>query len=83
MLVYYNNHEEALTVLSNYAYNDRFPPNPNAYVYLYKFLKEYNPSKRKILKVMKVYLFIKKKKRHFFMYFKQDTPTIQRLEIED
>lgn len=58
MLVYYDNHEEALTVLENYAYDDRFPPNPNAYVYLYKFLKEHNSPKRKLLKVMKVYPFI-------------------------
>lgn len=58
MLVYYDNHEEALTVLENYAYDDRFPPNPNAFVYLYKFLKEHNSPKRKLLKVMKVYLFI-------------------------
>uniref|UniRef100_H3DG51 TATA box binding protein (TBP)-associated factor, RNA polymerase I, A n=1 Tax=Tetraodon nigroviridis TaxID=99883 RepID=H3DG51_TETNG len=53
MLVYYDNHEEALTVLSNYAYDDRFPPNPNAYVYLYKFLKEHDPAEKKLLKVMK------------------------------
>lgn len=85
MLVYYDNHEEALTVLSNYAYDDRFPPNPNAYVYLYKFLKEHNPSKRKLLKVMKVYsvCLFKKDMFLFLIYFKQHTLILQALEIED
>lgn len=54
MLVYYDNHEEALTVLTNYAYDATFPPNPNAYVYLYKFLKEHDPSARNLMKVLKV-----------------------------
>ncbi|XP_029705073.1 TATA box-binding protein-associated factor RNA polymerase I subunit A isoform X2 [Takifugu rubripes] len=53
MLVYYDNHEEALTVLTNYAYDATFPPNPNAYVYLYKFLKEHDPSARNLMKVLK------------------------------
>lgn len=56
MLVYYDNHEEALTVLTNYAYDDKFPPNPNAYVYLYKFLKEHDPSERNLIKVLKVHI---------------------------
>lgn len=54
MLVHYDNHEEALTVLTNYAYDATFPPNPNAYVYLYKFLKEHDPSERNLMKVLKV-----------------------------
>lgn len=61
MLVYYDNHEEALTVLTNYAYDDTFPPNPNAYVYLYKFLKEHDPSERNLIKVLKV--------QHTFPFF--------------
>lgn len=54
MLVHYDNHGEALTVLTNYAYDASFPPNPNAYVYLYKFLKEHDPSERNLMKVLKV-----------------------------
>lgn len=56
MLVYYDNHKEALTVLSNYASDETFPPNPNAQVYLYKFLREHEPSQTNQIKVLRVHL---------------------------
>lgn len=65
MLVYYDSHEEALAVLNNYAYDETFPPNPNAHVYLYNYLKEHNPSEKNLIKVLKVFLFIKK---HIFFH---------------
>ncbi|KAK2856091.1 hypothetical protein Q5P01_004826 [Channa striata] len=54
MLEYYEDHEEALKVLNHYAYDNNFPPNPNAHVYLYEFLKRHDASKRKLVKVLKI-----------------------------
>lgn len=54
MLEFYEDHEEALKVLNDYAYDHTFPPNPNAHVYLYQYLKRHDPSERKLMKVLKV-----------------------------
>ncbi|GCC26741.1 hypothetical protein chiPu_0005160 [Chiloscyllium punctatum] len=54
LLDFYDGFEEALTVLNNYAYNSRFPPNPNAHVYLYEFLKKHNTSAKKLIKVLRI-----------------------------
>ncbi|XP_034382875.1 TATA box-binding protein-associated factor RNA polymerase I subunit A [Cyclopterus lumpus] len=53
MLEFYEDHEEALKVLTDYAYDTNFPPNPNAHVYLYQYLKRRNASERKLMKVLK------------------------------
>lgn len=54
MLEFYGNHEEALKVLNDYAYDSNFPPNPNAHVYLYQYLKRHDTSERKLMKALKV-----------------------------
>lgn len=54
MLEFYENHEEAERVLNDYAYDNTFPPNPNAHVYLYSHLKRRNASARKRIKVLKI-----------------------------
>ncbi|KAM4770857.1 TATA box-binding protein-associated factor RNA polymerase I subunit A [Rhinophrynus dorsalis] len=47
-------HKEAKKVLSDYAYNSKYPKNPNAHMYLYQFLKRNGASHRKLIKVLKV-----------------------------
>ncbi|GCB64197.1 hypothetical protein scyTo_0014737 [Scyliorhinus torazame] len=54
LLDFYDGFEEALTVLNNYAYNSKFPPNPNAHVYLYEFLKRHEASPKKLMKVLRI-----------------------------
>lgn len=55
MQEFYENHEEALEVLTNYAFDSSFPPNPNAYVYLYQYLlKHSDASHKKLRNVLKV-----------------------------
>ncbi|KAI3364186.1 hypothetical protein L3Q82_011008 [Scortum barcoo] len=54
MLEFYEDHEEALKVLNDYAYDSNFPPNPNAHVYLYQYLKRHDNSEKKLMKVLKV-----------------------------
>lgn len=54
MLEFYEDHEEVLKVLNDYAYDNSFPPNPNAHVYLYQYLKQHDASERKLMKVLKV-----------------------------
>lgn len=46
LLEYYNEYEEAKEVLREYAYNSKFPSNPNAYVYFYQFLKRRGKSRK-------------------------------------
>ncbi|XP_037541109.1 TATA box-binding protein-associated factor RNA polymerase I subunit A [Nematolebias whitei] len=53
MLEFYGDHEEALKVLNDYAYDTSFPPNPNAHVYLYQYFKRHNAPKKKLIKVLK------------------------------
>ncbi|XP_056219537.1 TATA box-binding protein-associated factor RNA polymerase I subunit A [Seriola aureovittata] len=54
MLEFYEDHREALNVLNDYAYDNSFPPNPNAHVYLYQYLKRHDTSQRKLMKVLKI-----------------------------
>nr|XP_040017378.1 TATA box-binding protein-associated factor RNA polymerase I subunit A isoform X2 [Gasterosteus aculeatus aculeatus] len=54
MLEYYDDHEEALRVLNDYAYDNKYPPNPNAHVYLYQYLQRQNAPDKKLMKVLKV-----------------------------
>lgn len=54
MLEFYEDHEEAKRVLSDYAYDNSFPPNPNAHVYLYQFHKRHNAPAKKLIKVLAV-----------------------------
>lgn len=54
MLEFYEDHENALNVLNDYAYDRNFPPNPNAHVYLYQYLKRHDTSERKLMKVLKI-----------------------------
>ncbi|XP_027897066.1 TATA box-binding protein-associated factor RNA polymerase I subunit A [Xiphophorus couchianus] len=53
MLEYYGDNEEAQKVLNDYAYDNSFPPNPNAHVYLYQFLKRHDAPDKKLMKVLK------------------------------
>lgn len=55
MIEHYENHDEVLRVLNVYAYDGSFPPNPNAYVYLYQYLKQHNSTERQLIKILKVY----------------------------
>ncbi|KAF3850041.1 hypothetical protein F7725_019760 [Dissostichus mawsoni] len=54
MLEFYEDQEEALKVLNDYAYDNSFPPNPNAHVYLYQYLKRCDTAEKKLMKVLKV-----------------------------
>ncbi|XP_051868446.1 TATA box-binding protein-associated factor RNA polymerase I subunit A isoform X2 [Pristis pectinata] len=54
LLDFYDGFEEALKVLNDYAYDSRFPLNPNAHVYLYEFLKRHDSSPKKLMKVLRV-----------------------------
>uniref|UniRef100_UPI0037E706E6 TATA box-binding protein-associated factor RNA polymerase I subunit A n=1 Tax=Semicossyphus pulcher TaxID=241346 RepID=UPI0037E706E6 len=54
MLEFYEDHEGALKVLNDYAYDSNFPPNPNAHVYLYQYLKLHDTPDRKLTKVLKI-----------------------------
>ncbi|XP_034018452.1 TATA box-binding protein-associated factor RNA polymerase I subunit A [Thalassophryne amazonica] len=53
MLEFYEDHEEALKVLKDYAYDNTFPPNPNAHVYLYQYLKRHDTPEKKLINVLK------------------------------
>lgn len=54
MLEFYEDHEKALSVLNDYAYDNSFPPNPNAHVYLYQYLKRRNTPSNKLIKVLTI-----------------------------
>ena len=54
MLEFYDDREEALKVLNDYAFDNSFPPNPNAHVYLFQHLKRHNAPRKKLIKVLKV-----------------------------
>lgn len=54
MLEFYEDHEEAKRVLNDYAYDNAFPPNPNAHVYLYQYLKRHNAPAKKLIKVLSI-----------------------------
>ncbi|KAL4630548.1 TATA box-binding protein-associated factor RNA polymerase I subunit A [Arapaima gigas] len=54
MLEFYNDEDGALSVLKEYAYDSHFPPNPNAHVYLYQFLKGHGAPQRKLIRVLEI-----------------------------
>lgn len=54
LLEFYGDHNEARQVLNEYAYNSKFPANPNAHVYLYQFLKRQGESKKSLISALKV-----------------------------
>ena len=54
MLEHYQQHEEVSKVLEEYAYDESFPPNPNAHVYLYRHLKKRGAPDKKLRRVLKV-----------------------------
>nr|XP_009685031.1 PREDICTED: TATA box-binding protein-associated factor RNA polymerase I subunit A isoform X1 [Struthio camelus australis] len=54
LLEFYGDHDEARQVLSDYAYNSKFPANPNAHVYLYQFLKRHGEPKKSLISVLKI-----------------------------
>ncbi|NXW86888.1 TAF1A polymerase, partial [Alopecoenas beccarii] len=54
LLEFYGDHDEARQVLNEYAYNSKFPANPNAHVYLYQFLKRQGESKKSLILALKI-----------------------------
>ncbi|XP_063184316.1 TATA box-binding protein-associated factor RNA polymerase I subunit A [Chroicocephalus ridibundus] len=54
LLEFYGDHNEARQVLNEYAYNSKFPANPNAHVYLYQFLKRHGESKKSLVSALKI-----------------------------
>ncbi|NXG42112.1 TAF1A polymerase, partial [Psilopogon haemacephalus] len=54
LLEFYGDHNEARQVLNEYAYNSKFPANPNAHVYLYQFLKRHGESKKTLISALKI-----------------------------
>ncbi|XP_039561731.1 TATA box-binding protein-associated factor RNA polymerase I subunit A isoform X3 [Passer montanus] len=54
LLEFYGDHNEARQVLNEYAYNSKFPANPNAHVYLYHFLKRQGESKKSLISALKI-----------------------------
>ncbi|KAF2982467.1 hypothetical protein EK904_003871 [Melospiza melodia maxima] len=54
LLEFYGEHNEARQVLNEYAYNSKFPANPNAHVYLYQFLKRQGESKKSLISALKI-----------------------------
>uniref|UniRef100_A0A8C6V0F7 TATA box binding protein (TBP)-associated factor, RNA polymerase I, A n=1 Tax=Neogobius melanostomus TaxID=47308 RepID=A0A8C6V0F7_9GOBI len=54
MLEFYEDYEEAKRILNDYAYDNAFPPNPNAHVYLYHYLKRHNHPAKKLIQVLKI-----------------------------
>ncbi|CAL8317030.1 unnamed protein product [Boreogadus saida] len=54
MLEHYERHDEISKILEDYAYNESFPPNPNAHVYLYRHLKKTGAPEKKLRRVLKV-----------------------------
>ncbi|XP_027790556.1 TATA box-binding protein-associated factor RNA polymerase I subunit A isoform X1 [Marmota flaviventris] len=53
MLEFYGDQDEARKILTNYAYDEKFPSNPNAHIYLYNFLKKEKAPRAKLLSVLK------------------------------
>lgn len=57
MLEFYGDQDGARELLTNYAYDEKFPSNPNAHVYLYEFLKREKAPRAKLISVLKVETF--------------------------
>ncbi|XP_051004027.1 TATA box-binding protein-associated factor RNA polymerase I subunit A isoform X2 [Acomys russatus] len=54
MLEFYGDQDGAREVLTNYAYDEKFPSNPNAHVYLYEFLKREKAPRAKLISVLTI-----------------------------
>ncbi|XP_078452077.1 TATA box-binding protein-associated factor RNA polymerase I subunit A [Lampetra fluviatilis] len=54
LLEFYGNVDEAHELLENIAYDNKYPPNPNAHVQLYNFLKKHDAPQQKLLGVLRV-----------------------------
>uniref|UniRef100_A0A9L0TBX5 Uncharacterized protein n=1 Tax=Equus caballus TaxID=9796 RepID=A0A9L0TBX5_HORSE len=54
MLEFYGDQDGAREVLTNYAYDEKFPSNPNDHIYLYNFLKREKAPREKLISVLKV-----------------------------
>ncbi|XP_034283765.1 TATA box-binding protein-associated factor RNA polymerase I subunit A isoform X3 [Pantherophis guttatus] len=54
LLEHYEEYEEAREVLSDYAYNSKFPANPNAHVYYYQFLKRRGESRKTQISALQI-----------------------------
>lgn len=54
MLEFYGDQDGAREMLTNYAYDEKFPSNPNAHVYLYEFLKREKAPRAKLISVLKI-----------------------------
>ncbi|XP_023565963.1 TATA box-binding protein-associated factor RNA polymerase I subunit A [Octodon degus] len=54
MLEFYGDQDGARKVLTNYAYDEKFPSNPNAHIYLYNFLKRAKAPRSELLSVLKI-----------------------------
>ncbi|XP_008821977.1 TATA box-binding protein-associated factor RNA polymerase I subunit A [Nannospalax galili] len=54
MLEFYGDQDGARNVLTNYAYDEKFPSNPNAHIYLYDFLKREKAPRAKLISVLKI-----------------------------
>ncbi|XP_021102106.1 TATA box-binding protein-associated factor RNA polymerase I subunit A isoform X2 [Heterocephalus glaber] len=54
MLEFYGDRDGARKVLTSYAYDEKFPSNPNAHIYLYNFLKREKAPRAKLLSVLKI-----------------------------
>nr|XP_033794997.1 TATA box-binding protein-associated factor RNA polymerase I subunit A isoform X2 [Geotrypetes seraphini] len=54
LLEYYDHHDEAQELLRTYAFDSKYPSNPNAHAYLYKFLKKYHKAPENLIQVLKV-----------------------------
>ncbi|XP_004699982.1 TATA box-binding protein-associated factor RNA polymerase I subunit A isoform X2 [Echinops telfairi] len=54
MLEFHGDHDGAREILTNYAYDEKFPTNPNAHIYLYSFLKREKAPREKLISVLKI-----------------------------
>ncbi|KAM7050105.1 TATA box-binding protein-associated factor RNA polymerase I subunit A isoform 1-T1 [Molossus nigricans] len=54
ILEFYGDQDGAREVLTNYAYDEKFPSNPNAHIYLYNFLKREKAPREKLISVLKI-----------------------------
>lgn len=54
MLEHYEKYEEARKVLNEYAYNSKYPANPNAHVFYYQFLKRRGEPRKTQISALQV-----------------------------
>lgn len=55
MLEFHGDRDGARKVLTNYAYDKKFPSNPNAHIYLYSFLKRVRAPRAELLRALQVW----------------------------